>query len=181
MDIEEIKQFLVEAESKTYVAGKEGDVFKTELSLSLPREIVYEYPKVGFSKPDLRYIDRYFGGLKFAGQEVIFKNYDVPVWGRSYYGVISPTSDYTKEMILSLVKQGRSRFISNLWGGAAEWQSLVGNNFIFVIRFPNPNNASLGNFIYHEWIFPLCEYQDMDDECEEKVLFHRVCTGGIIE
>ena len=178
MDAGQMRQFLIEAEGKTYLAGKEGDVFKTELYLSLPREIVYEYPIIIFHKPKLRYIDRYFGRIKFIGQEMIFKDYDVPVWGRSYYGITSPAGDYTKEVILDLVRRGRARFISDLWNGAAELQNCVSNDLIFVIRFPNPDNASFERFLYHEWIF----FIRKDDEEEEKEpLFHRICAGGVIE
>lgn len=178
MDTEQMRQFLVEAESKTYLAGKEGDAFKTELYLSLPREIVYEYPRIILHKPKLRYIDRYFGRIKFIGQEMIFKDYGVPVWGRSYYGVTSPVGNYTEEVILDLVRRGRARYISNFWSGAAELQSCVSDDLIFVISFLNPDNASLERFLYHEWIF----FIRKDDEEEEKEpLFHRICIGGIVE
>ncbi|MDD5626642.1 MAG: DUF5680 domain-containing protein [Patescibacteria group bacterium] len=178
MNIEQITQFLIEAESKTYLAGEEGDIFKVEFSISLPREIVYEYSRLNINtpKPKLRYIDRYFGREKFSGQEMIFQDYDVPVWGRSYYGITSPTSDYTKEMILDSVRKGRARFISDLWNGAAELQSFVSDDLVFVIRFSNPNNASFESFLYHEWIFFIHK-----DEEEKEALFHRICAGGVID
>lgn len=179
MDTEQMRQFLIEAEGKTYLAGKEGDAFKTELYLSLPREIVYEYPIIILHKPKLRYIDRYFGRIKFIGQEMIFKDYNVPVWGRSYHGITSPVGDYTEEVILDWVRQERARLMPSLWSGVTALKSPLVDDLVFVIHFQRPVSVSFDNFIYHEWI--LSNYREEDEEENEGVLFHRVCVGGVIE
>lgn len=38
-----------------------------------------------FEKGDLTYHDTYFGGTKFMGEEVVYKN-NKPAWGMNYYG-----------------------------------------------------------------------------------------------
>lgn len=167
MDIKEIKQVLLEVESSCWLAGEEGKIWLTT-SIS-PGQTRYQKYAGGYL-----YIDEYHGNLNFVGMETITLD-DRNIWGRGYYGITSPTSGYTKEMILDLVRKGRARCISDLWSGAVELQSCVLDDLIFVICFPNPDNASFDEFFYHEWIFPI------RDDTREKALFHRICAGGVIE
>lgn len=69
---------------------------------------------IGFEDGDWRYLDSYFGGSDFHGQEVVW-HLDIPVWAMSYYGhIIEPeliTSRETvfviKSALSTLYKQGR--------------------------------------------------------------------------
>ncbi|MFA4881166.1 MAG: DUF5680 domain-containing protein [Candidatus Doudnabacteria bacterium] len=167
MDIKKVKQVLLEAESSCWLAGEEGEIWRTT-SMSPGQTRYQKYAGSYF------YIDEYHGNLNFVGMETITLD-DQNIWGRSYYGITSPTSDYTKEMILDSVRKGRARFISDLWNGAAELQCLLPDNLIFVIGFPNPDNVSFERFLYHEWI------SDDTEESKKEVLFHRICAGGIIK
>lgn len=168
MDIKEIKQALSETESSCWLAGEEGKIWRTK-SISPGQTRYKKY--VG----SCLYIDEYHGNLSFIGMETITLD-DQNIWGRGYYGITSPTSDYTEKMILDLVRRGRARYISDLWNGAAELQSFVSDDLVFVIRFSNPNNASFESFLYHEWIFFIHK-----DEEEKEALFHRICAGGAVD
>lgn len=35
----------------------------------------------------MTYHDTYFGGIKFVGEEVVYRETDIPKWGMNYYGV----------------------------------------------------------------------------------------------
>ena len=37
----------------------------------------------------LKYVDHdtYFGGVRFMGEEVVYRGIDTPKWGMNYYGV----------------------------------------------------------------------------------------------
>lgn len=72
--MEEVIQFLLRAKRATY-AGKGPESKSTR-----PKSHDLEYVE-----NDLKYIDTYLGGEKFAGEEALWKN-DVPFWAMNYCG-----------------------------------------------------------------------------------------------
>jgi hypothetical protein len=70
--------FLVAAKRNTYAAGK-GAVIPSRAGAK-----DLEYTAGGF-----RYLDSYFGGKRFSGQEIVYKN-GAPVWSMNYFGVLMP-------------------------------------------------------------------------------------------
>jgi hypothetical protein len=77
MDIGALERFIVAAKAATYV----GDGQKVASSRQESRDL-------SFSDGDWRYLDSYFGGTDFLGQEVVWRNRE-PVWAMNYYGYIT--------------------------------------------------------------------------------------------
>ena len=75
ISLESLATFLEEANLNTYANEKAEKV-----SPLRPGSRDYH-----FEKGDLVYHDTFFGGKKFIGEEVIYKN-NTPVWGMNYYG-----------------------------------------------------------------------------------------------
>lgn len=90
-----IIEFLMKAKKATY-AGKGGEV-----GSSRP-----ESHDLEFEEDQLKYIDTYLGGLKFAGEEAMWKN-DSPFWAMNYIGrVLSDEfeGDFLKEALSNVPK-----------------------------------------------------------------------------
>ena len=79
MDVLELNSFIVEAKSQTYVAGA-----KSQPSYRIGAH------DIGYKRGIWRYLDSYFGGTDFAGQEVVWLE-EKPVWAMNYFGrIIEP-------------------------------------------------------------------------------------------
>ena len=72
-----LEEFIVQAKSATYVGG--GDKSATPT-----RQGSHD---LGYRDGDWHYVDSYFGGTDFIGQEVVWHQ-GTAVWGMSYYGRI---------------------------------------------------------------------------------------------
>lgn len=75
LPIDVLEEFLKEANLATYANEKAPKV-----SPLRPGSSDYH-----FEKGDLAYHDTYFGGTKFIGEEIVYKN-GKPAWGMNYYG-----------------------------------------------------------------------------------------------
>ena len=74
-----LNDFIVEAKSKTYVGGGSA------LPASRPGS-----HDIGYERGEWRYLDSYFGGTDFAGQETVWLNGE-PIWAMNYFGhIIEP-------------------------------------------------------------------------------------------
>ncbi len=76
MDLVELERFVVAAKRQTYVGG--GALAPSSRTGS---------HDLGWQDGAWRYLDSYFGGSDFIGQEIVW-NGDVPVWAMNYYGYI---------------------------------------------------------------------------------------------
>ncbi|PDT85156.1 DUF5680 domain-containing protein [Sinorhizobium sp. BJ1] len=76
INIEELTGFIVEAKAKTYV----GDGARLASSRTGSHDI-------GHQRGTWRYLDSYFGGTDFAGQEAVWHD-DKPCWAMNYFGRI---------------------------------------------------------------------------------------------
>ena len=76
MALSELEDFVVAAKRQTYVGDGKAAPSCRPGSHDL-----------GWQKGDWRYLDSYFGGSDFVGQEVVWKG-DAPVWAMNYYGHI---------------------------------------------------------------------------------------------
>ncbi|MEI2301694.1 DUF5680 domain-containing protein [Ensifer sp. MJa1] len=74
--LERLKDFIVEAKANTYV----GDGMPRPSSRPGSHDIGYE-------KDNWRYLDSYFGGTDFAGQEAVWLDGE-PHWAMNYFGRI---------------------------------------------------------------------------------------------
>jgi Domain of unknown function (DUF5680) len=119
MNLYNLQNFAIRAKKATYV----GDGAKTPSSRAGSQDLAY-------TEPDWRYLDSYFGGTDFLGQEVIWSK-DEPVWAMNYYGHIlrpdlidATKAGETLKAALSTTSQGR--LLDNL-----QWQ---GPHGLYVIR-----------------------------------------------
>jgi hypothetical protein len=76
MDMQELNSFIVRAKAATYVGG--GD----HVPSCRP-----DSHDLKFSENDWSYLDSYFGGRDFIGEEVVYFT-GRPVWAMNYYGRI---------------------------------------------------------------------------------------------
>ncbi len=76
IDISELNSFIVRAKARTYVGGGEH-VTSSRLGSHDLRFIDGKWT----------YLDSYFGGTNFIGEEVVYFD-DKPVWAMNYYGYI---------------------------------------------------------------------------------------------
>ena len=76
MDIRLLNGIIVKAKAATYVGGG------TKVDASRPGA-----HDLAWSEGHWRYLDSYFGGTDFIGQEVVWFR-DEPVWAMNYYGYI---------------------------------------------------------------------------------------------
>lgn len=76
MELNELEDFIVAAKRQTYVGNGSRAPSCRPGSHDL-----------GFARGGWRYLDSYFGGTDFIGQEVVWFR-DAPVWAMNYYGYI---------------------------------------------------------------------------------------------
>lgn len=72
--MKELIDFLIKAKNSTYSAG----MGKSESSR---KQSIDYYYKDG----EYEYLDSYFGGLGFSGEEIVYKN-NLPIWSMNYCG-----------------------------------------------------------------------------------------------
>lgn len=74
--LEQLKDFIVEAKTNAYVGG------------GLPRPSSRPGSRdIGYDRDNWRYLDSYFGGTDFAGQETVWQGGE-PRWAMNYFGHI---------------------------------------------------------------------------------------------
>lgn len=75
----QLYEFLIEAKKQTY-ANANANVKQADSSRKGSHDYHYQNEK-------MTYHDTYFGGTKFMGEEVVYCNYETPIWGMNYYGI----------------------------------------------------------------------------------------------
>lgn len=98
-----LEKFVVAAKAACYVGDGETSVSSRAGSHDL-----------GYQHGDWRYLDSYFGGTDFLGQEVVW-HHGEPVWAMNYYGYIlrddlidsSQAGAMIKSSLATLYGQGR--------------------------------------------------------------------------
>ena len=73
-NIEQLQSFLVRAKRSTYASG----IAPSGESRPGSFDLAYE-------EGEFRYLDSYFGGIDFIGEEAVWWK-GTPVWGMNYYG-----------------------------------------------------------------------------------------------
>ncbi len=97
MDPVELERFIVQAKAATYVGGGRKSPSSRPLSHDLH-----------FQQGDWSYMDSYFGGRDFLGQEVVFHS-NRPVWGMNYYGCILRPDLITPSQAGGVIQESLSR------------------------------------------------------------------------
>lgn len=75
--MDKLYDFLIEAKQQTYANANVEKVQPTRCGSK-----DYEYKNNG-----MVYHDTYFGGTNFMGEEVVYTDAEMPIWGMNYYGV----------------------------------------------------------------------------------------------
>src|SRR5215510_6223941 len=97
ISLEELNQFIVQAKAATYV----GNGKKSESSGIGSHDLK-------FRKGLFSYLDSYFGGTDFIGQEVVYYE-DEPIWAMNYYGRIIQPENITAAEAGQIIKTSLSR------------------------------------------------------------------------
>jgi len=101
--VEQLNNFIVRAKAATYV-GDGAKITPCRLGSH----------DLQFKEGDFAYLDSYFGGTDFLGQEVVYHRGE-PVWAMNYYGrILEPeriradeTGQIIKRSLSAMYKEGR--------------------------------------------------------------------------
>jgi hypothetical protein len=133
-DLEKLHAFIVRAKANTYAGNGTPSLSYRPHSHDLQ-----------FHEDDFSYMDSYFGGTDFLGQEVVYYESE-PVWAMNYYGRIlepelitaSEAGKVIKESLTELYKQ--KRFL-----GGFEYTTALG-------IYTDTNEGAVSSFTGEEWI-----------------------------
>jgi len=152
MDMRQLHDFIVAAKAATYVGDGEPIAPCRTNSHDL-----------SYSEGDYWYLDSYFGGSDFIGEEVVYKS-DEPVWGMNYYGAIQEPEKISAVEAGAMVKASLTRMYAagRFLGG---WEHELGH-----LIYHDTSEGDLTHFRGHEWI-------EKDDEKVYELFYH----GGLIQ
>ncbi|MEN8173029.1 MAG: DUF5680 domain-containing protein [Chloroflexota bacterium] len=134
LPLRELTDFIVGAKAATYV----GDGSKSPSCRPGSHDLA-------FRKGDYWYLDSYFGGSDFIGQEVVYYQ-DAPVWAMNYYGRILKPALISAAEVGQVIKES----LSLMYG---EGRFLGG--FEHAVRGDTYSDTSTGDaasFRGEEWI-----------------------------
>jgi len=132
--IEELNAFSVQAKAATYVGSG------AESQPSRPGSHDLEY-----HAGDFAYLDSYFGGADFLGQEVVYYK-DEAVWAMNYYGRILKPEKITAAEAGQVIKASLTRMYAEgrfLGGFTCETHGSV---------YRDTNEGNIASFKGMEWI-----------------------------
>jgi hypothetical protein len=132
--LEKLKAFIVRAKAATYIGGGSASLSYRPSSHDL------QFHEGGFS-----YLDSYFGGTDFLGQEVVYYE-GKPVWVMNYYGRIIEPSLITSEEAGQILRESLSRMYQEgrFLGG---FEHSTQNCTYF-----DSNEGDISSFTGKEWI-----------------------------
>ncbi|NEI69680.1 hypothetical protein GR212_08880 [Rhizobium lusitanum] len=134
-DLAELNDFIVIAKAETYV----GDGERLPSCRSGSHDI-------GYVNGRWRYLDSYFGGTDFAGQELVWYD-DEPVWAMNYFGHIIEPDLIDGRRAGMVIKAALLRLYldENRFPGGFEFEHAYG-------RYIDRSNGTCDHFIGHEAI-----------------------------
>ncbi len=117
---------------------------------------------LGFQAGLFEYLDSYFGGTDFIGEEIVYEDHE-PVWGMNYYGYILKPDKITAAEVGSLLKISLARMYAEgrFLGGWRYHQ----DKWLYI----DTSQGNLTRFSGREWI-------EQDGETVYELLYH----GGLI-
>jgi len=128
MDLDQLNAIITRAKAATYVGG----------GMPAPSSRLGSHD-IGWAEGDWHYLDSYFGGTDFLGQEVLW-HAGSPVWSMSYYGYIRRADLIDGERAGATIKAalaalyGEGRFL-----GGFEWDGPHGH-------YRDANEGSVAQF-----------------------------------
>jgi len=151
MDLKQLGDFIISAKSATYV----GSGKPTASCRSGSHDLSY-------TDGDFWYLDSYFGGSDFIGEEVVYHSGE-PVWGMNYYGSILVAEKITAAEAGAMIKDSLSLMYATgrFLGG---WDHTSGK-----LVYHDTSEGDLTHFTGYEWI-------EKDGEKVYELYYH----GGLI-
>jgi len=132
--VEQLNDFIIRAKAATYV----GDGAKTVPCRPKSHDL-------RFTESDFVYLDSYFGGADFLGQEVVYYQ-DEPVWAMNYYGRILEPEHIRADEAGQIIKQSLSAmYQEGRFLGGYEYVTENGTYF-------DTSQGELTSFTGQEWI-----------------------------
>ena len=149
--VEELHKFIVKAKANSYV---------NRAPKCLPSRLGSQ--DIQFRDNDYQYLDSYYGGTDFIGQEVVVHE-NIPVWAMNYYGRIVEPSIYDAEKAGNVVIESLSQLY--------ETGTFLGNNSCHTEwgTYTDTNEGSVSCFSGYEWI-----------DFREKKVYELRYHGGLI-
>lgn len=103
-ELEKLKQFIIEAHANTYASDSSKPVMP-----SRPGSTDFKH----FNKQGWLYLDSYYGGRRFIGEEIVRAQRDQTIWGMNYYGGVTkegmdykPVYSFLKKVLRIGVEDG---------------------------------------------------------------------------
>jgi len=134
MDVEALERFVIAAKAATYVSG--GATVRSSRPGS---------HDLSFTDGDWTYLDSYFGGQDFLGQEVVWYRGE-PAWAMNYYGWITAPDQ------IDAVQAGR--VIMAALSGLYEQRRFLGGHDARVDgwEYHDRSDGDVAHFTGREWI-----------------------------
>jgi hypothetical protein len=132
--LEELRSFIVRAKAATYVGDGATGAAHRQGSHDLE-----------FRDGTFTYVDSYFGGADFIGQEVVYRD-EEPVWAMNYYGRILEPGMITAAEAGQVIKASLSALYaeSRFLGG---FEHALGD-----ATYTDTNEGDVASFTGREWI-----------------------------
>ena len=152
LDKNTLEEFIVRAKANTYVGGGE------RCAASRPSSHDLQFTEGSFS-----YLDSYFGGTDFIGQEVVYFG-GKPVWAMNYYGRIFDSGLIDAQTAGRIIKESLSkRYLEGRFLGGFENETSMGVYF-------DTNEGDVLSFRGLEWI-----------TVQEQKVYDLVYHGGMVK
>ncbi len=134
MDLDNLQAFIVKAKSATYV----GSGSPVESCRPGSHDLSFE-------QGPFRYLDSYFGGTDFIGEEIVYFDGD-PVWAMNYYGYILQPEKITGAETGGMIKASLSKMYAEgrFLGG---WDHHKGD-----LAYHDRSEGDLTHYTGREWI-----------------------------
>jgi len=152
ISLTDLNQFIVQAKAATYVGSG-----KATQSCRIGSH------DLRFQAGAYAYLDSYFGGTDFIGQEVVYYG-DEPVWAMNYYGKIIKPEAITASQAGQIIKASLSRLYQ-------EGRFLGGFEYLVEdCTYTDINQGGVESFRGEEWI-----------SCNDVRVYELVYHGGLIK
>ncbi|MBN1231301.1 MAG: hypothetical protein JXA19_05525 [Anaerolineales bacterium] len=150
--LEEIHRFIIIAKQATYVGNGAPSPSHRPDSHDLD-----------FRDGSFSYMDSYFGGQDFIGQEVVYYD-NKAIWAMNYYGYILDPDKITGAEAGKMIKESLSAlYLEGRYLGGYEHKSGE-------MKYVDTNEGDFSNFTGKEWI-----------EIDGKIVYELVYHGGLIK
>lgn len=151
METNELHAFIIAAKAHTYIgSGAEAPPCRPGSH------------DLHFTRGEYHYIDSYFGGANFLGEEVVLYQ-GVPVWGMNYYGRLLRPERITAEQVGKVLKESLSlMYRQGRFLGGFTHQAELG-------EYHDSSQGAVEDFTGREWIL-------VQGELAYELFYH----GGLI-